>query len=1379
MSIGRIEHFNVREDNWKLYVDRLEQYFVVNKIEENLQVPTLITVIGAEGYELLVNLCTPDEPKQKKFKEIKEVMGRHLQPKPSVLAERYKFRHRKQNQGEGIAEYVAVLKRMSKSCEFGSWLTESLRDQLVCGIISDVIRQRLFAEQELDFIKAYNLAVSMEAAEKDAAIVNSTLTSVASVSVRDIETAQCYAVSNVRSGRGGSVRTAAAATRPAGGYGRGGAGVRAAHEPAGEGGAVGPVRPPADPTRARARRLCGACGGHHEGGTCKFARYICRVCNRQGHLKRMCPYLTEQYCVEVTTEDQVSKRRQIVNINQFTLSECKPVKITLNVQGENIDMECDTGSAISCISYDSYKKLFPHLPIEPCTLLLRYYTGEIVRPVGVIRPLVKYKDKEKCLDLHVIKNGKTILVGRQWMAELGLQIPSIGYGSVNNINNDNFDMSDFTRRYCDVFAEGLGRFTGGPVRIHVREGAQPVFLRARPLAYALRAPVERALDQLVRDGVLTPVDRSDWATPIVPVIKKDGSIRICADFKLTLNKVLEVDRHPLPRIDDLLTRLHGGESFSKIDLAQAYAQFELDETKKVTVINTHKGLFMYNRLIYGLASSPGIFQKRLEQLFADLPHVGVFLDDIIITGSTSQDHLSNLHKVFSRLQSHGLRVRKDKCEFFKKSVNYLGHVISKDGVSTCPDKVKAVIDTPPPTNVSEVRSFVGMVMYYSKFIKNTSTILAPLYNLLKLHSKFHWDTACHEAFIKIKKLLASSTVLMHYTPELPLVLTTDASGVGVSAILSQLTLEGERPVAYASRSLTSAEKGYAQIDREALAIVFGVKKYHQYLYGRKFILRTDHKPLTHIFSPKAGIPIMAAARMQRWAVLLAGYNYDIEYVTSNRNCADALSRLPCEEQRKREGMEEISYVNFVENFLPITNDDVRKATEKDPVLNRILFFLHSNWPSPCEKNELKPFYNRRTELYIDRGCVMWGYRIVIPESLQKQVLKQLHSSHMGIVKMKTLARSYVYWPNIDADIESICKQCETCAAEAQAPPRAPPQPWPYLVQPWSRVHVDFLGPFLNKMYLVMIDSSSKWLEIFEMSRTTATCVIKILRATFARFGLPLEVVSDQGPPFTSNEFSMFLKQNGIRQSFSPAYHPASNGAAENAVKLCKRTIKKAVRDRIDIDAALQNFLLNYRNTIHSTTGETPANLLQKRTLRSRLDLLRGDRIVEERVNERQRRQVEYAGGVAREFTEGDTVWSKTHGGPNKWEKGIIKSVEGTRRYIIDSGDGRPTKKHIDQLRRRSFLTNVPCPDTRDDAHREVGGGSEYTGATEMVSDEKEVPTSPTMPTVAVSGPSTVPNMGPGVEVDTSRHPTPDPSPAQPRQSKRIRKPVVRYKIEID
>ncbi|XP_039757920.1 uncharacterized protein K02A2.6-like [Pararge aegeria] len=515
---------------------------------------------------------------------------------------------------------------------------------------------------------------------------------------------------------------------------------------------------------------------------------------------------------------------------------------------------------------------------------------------------------------------------------------------------------------------------------------------------------------------------------------------------------------------------------------------------------------------------------------------------------------------------------------------------------------------------------------------------------------------------------------------------------------------------------------------------------------------------------------MAASRLQRWAVLLSGYNYDIEFVSSSKNCADALSRLPSHSSNIREPKNEVTYVNFVEDFLPITHEDIKRKSSKDLLLSKVMSYIQSGWPASCSDERMRPYYLRRHELYCERGCIMWGYRLVVPDSLQKGILNQLHVGHLGIVKAKSLARSYVWWPNIDAQIEATCKQCETCAMEADAPPRTTSQPWPYHLQPWSLLHLDFLGPINGKTFLVLIDSTSKWLEIFEMSSTKATSVIKVLRQTFARFGLPLEVTSDQGPPFSSTEFKNFLMNNGIRQSFSPAYHPSSNGAAENAVKLCKRAIRKAQRDNVDLDAALQAFLLAYRNSIHCTTGESPAAILQRRALRSRFDLLRSERARADRVRDEQSRQVALAGGISRVLTPGDSIWAREYGSRDRWSKGTVTASEGSRRYLVDTGNDRVLSRHVDQIRRRSHMSDVPCPVSSANDNQEASlqearsATSDNTG--QGVSAEE---TSSSEPSLKIVGEEV--DDGMTTAVASSPEYTTPPSVMRPR---RIRKPVIRF-----
>lgn len=278
-------------------------------------------------------------------------------------------------------------------------------------------------------------------------------------------------------------------------------------------------------------------------------------------------------------------------------------------------------------------------------------------------------------------------------------------------------------------------------------------------------------------------------------------------------------------------------------------------------------------------------------LLKGIPNVEIFLDDVIIGGKNKQEHLAALETVFSRLHKSGLKLKSSKCVFLVEEVNYLGYIISKDGIKTDPAKVEAIVRVPRPCNVTELRSFLGIINFYGKFITKLSDRLVPLYELLKKNK--HWSPDCERSFTEIKGILSSAEVLAHYDPKKQLFVTCDASSRGVAGVLTQAGADGsERPIAYISRTLNDAERNYSQIHREALAIIFCTNKFHQYLYGRHFILQTDHKPLVSIFGPNTGIPTMVASRMQRWAIILSAYTFDIEYVRTDNNGADGFSRLP-------------------------------------------------------------------------------------------------------------------------------------------------------------------------------------------------------------------------------------------------------------------------------------------------------------------------------------------------------------------------------------------------------------------------------------------------------------------------------------------------------
>ena len=344
-------------------------------------------------------------------------------------------------------------------------------------------------------------------------------------------------------------------------------------------------------------------------------------------------------------------------------------------------------------------------------------------------------------------------------------------------------------------------------KLYIKEGTVSKFYKARPVPFALQQQIEDELNRLESHGIIEPVCHSEWASPVVPVPKQNGRMRLCVDFKVTLNPVLEIDQYPLPRVDDLLSTLSGGDKFTKIDLTSAYQQMLVEEhSRQYVTVNTHKGLYRYTRLPFGVASAPAIFQRTMDVILQGIPRVICYIDDILVTGARDEEHYRNLEEVFRRLQYHGITVSQSKCKFLCDSVEYLGYKISREGLHATQDKIKAIVDAPEPINIQQLRPFLGLVHYYGKFIPNLASLLAPMNCLLKKNIKWEWSSDCQEAMLLIKQKLISADVLAHYDPKLPIKLDTDASFYGLGAVISHVYPDkSERPIAFASRTLTSAE----------------------------------------------------------------------------------------------------------------------------------------------------------------------------------------------------------------------------------------------------------------------------------------------------------------------------------------------------------------------------------------------------------------------------------------------------------------------------------------------------------------------------------------------------------------------------------------------
>lgn len=1268
--IGHIGEYDESEP-WESYSERLEHYFTANDVDEDHQVPAFLALVGAKTYALAKNLCSPQLPKDLTLEALLQKLSDHLDPKPSVITQRFRFHKRDQRTGENISDFVADLRRLAIHCEFGAALSDTLRDRVVCGLNQEHIQKRLLAEKELTLDNAIKTAVAMETAGKDATELQTRRAPVNKISHTQKQKQKPEHKQELK-------------------------------------------------FPAKRNSQCYRCGGKHRTNTCFHRNSMCTYCGKTGHLENVClqkerdnsyrshnrrQYKKINYVdLPSDSEEEESDDALLLHIDVNNVS-TDPIIVNPQVAGKMIPMEVDTGSAVSLVSKSTIEKFLPEYRLQNTNLKLRTFSGEQIRPLGSVKVNVSINGQSADLDLFVVKQEGPSLLGRDWLGVLRLnwtEIKTLRYTKTQTSPTTSDKVKTLVEKHKAVFSPEIGKLQGQKGKLTLKENTHPKFVKARQVPYSLRPKVEEELDRLVKEGVISPVQFSDWATPIVPVVKPNNRVRICGDYKTTVNPALNVEQYPLPRIEDIFASLAGGKRFSKIDLTQAYLQMELDDTSQdLLIINTHKGLYRYHRLPFGIASSPAIWQRAMDQVLQGIPYTKCILDDMIITGRNDEEHLQNLSSVLQRLEEHGLRANLDKCQFLQERISYCGHHIDENGLHKSPEKVEAVQKAPRPETVTQLRSWLGLVNYYHKFLPGISTVLAPLNELLQQGKKWHWSSSCEHAFNKVKELMTSEQVLCHYDPDLPLRVASDASPYGLGAVISHVFPDGsERPIAFASRSLSKAEKGYSQIDKEALGIYWSVQKFQTYLYGRKFTLVTDHRPLVSIFSPGKALPTTTAARLQRYAVFLSGHTYDIEYKnTTQHGNADALSRLPLSETEEgtMPDPESVFYTSQVEK-LPISSTQIRRETQRDTVLSQVLDFIVQGTERLPEEDEFKPYHNRRNELTCHHGCLMWGNRVIIPESLRGEVLTELHEGHAGIVRTKSLARSHTWWPGIDSDIEKMCQSCAGCQHYLPNPKTSPVHPWDWPTDPWERLHIDYAGPFRGGMYLIVVDAHSKWPEVVPMTSTTATATIEALRSIFARFGLPKVVVSDNGPQFVAEQFEDFLKTNGVKHITSTPYHPRTNGLAEKFVQTFKSAMKKSGKS---VNQSLNAFLCRYRNTPHATTGETPAKLLFGRNIRTRLDLMKPD--IKSSVQEKQQRMTwsKHTGETVREFETGQSVMVRDYRGKIPWISAVVQSKIGPLTYKVKTTEGADWRRHVDQIRHTGDgieSRSYPVVDLPDPSH---------------------------------------------------------------------------------